>query len=462
MSLWESQDAAVATGGQNTDSWCATGVSIDTRTIQPGDLFIPLKSKRDGHEFVGKSFENGAVAALVDHIPEGLNDSLPLLLVPDVMKAFWAMARFARDRLKGKVIAVTGSVGKTSTKEMLHKMLADQGKTHSSFASYNNHWGVPLTLTRMSKDADFSVIEIGMNHPGEIAPLSVLANPDVALITSVAPAHLAAFESVEAIAKEKASVAKGLKDDGVLIINGDVSTVEMLKTKSISYNINPICYGSKDDRNKILNIDETNDGIQILSLIDGEKRRFKLKTKANHFADNALGALIVAQQLDCDVVKACKSLQEWMPGVGRGLVKKINLSRIGPIELIDDGYNANPVSLYAALNTLGKKKAKRRIAILGDMLELGPSEIGYHEKIAAMSIISKLDYIHTVGPLMEHLHENLPDEKRGLHFESSKDVVPLLGTILKGGDCLLIKASLSVGMKVIADAISNCEYPSKV
>ena len=459
MSLWESQDAAIATGGQNTASWSATGVSIDTRTIQPGDLFIPLKSKRDGHEFVQKSFENGAVAALVDHIPEGLDGSLPLLLVPDVMKAFRAMARFARGRLKGKVIAVTGSVGKTSTKEMLHKILADQGKTHSSFASYNNHWGVPLTLTRMSKDVDFSVIEIGMNHPGEIAPLSLLANPDVALITSVAPAHLAAFESVEAIAKEKASIAKGLKDEGVLIINGDVSTLEMLKTKISSYNINPVCYGSKDNRNKILNIGQANDGIKILSLIEGEERRFKLKTKANHFADNALGALIVATKLNCDVVKACKSLEAWMPGVGRGLVKKINLSRIGLIELIDDGYNANPVSLYAALDTLNKNKAKRRIAILGDMLELGPSEVEYHKKIAAMSVISKLDQIHTVGPLMEHLHENLPDEKRGIHFERSKDVVPLLGTILKGGDCLLIKASLSVGMKVISDAISNCDCP---
>ena len=459
MSLWESQDAAIATGGQNTASWSATGVSIDTRTIQPGDLFIPIKANRDGHEFVGKSFENGAVAALVDHIPKGLNESLPLLIVPDVMKAFWAMARFARCRLKGKVIAVTGSVGKTSTKEMLHKILADQGKTHSSFASYNNHWGVPLTLTRMSKEADFSVIEIGMNHPGEIAPLSLLANPHIALITSVAPAHLAAFESVEAIAQEKASVAEGLKEDGILIVNGDVSTVEMLKTKSGSYNINPVFYGSKDNKNKLLNIDETNDGIQIFCLIEGKERRFKLKTKANHFANNALGALIVAAKLNCDVLTACKSLQAWMPGVGRGLVKKINLSRIGPIEFIDDGYNANPVSVYAALNTLGNNKAKRRIAILGDMLELGPSEINYHKKIATMSVISKLDYIHTVGPLMEHLHENLPDEKRGLHFERSEDVVPLLDTILKGGDCLLIKASLSVGMKVISDAISNCDCP---
>ena len=208
MSLWESQDAALATGGKNTLSWSANGVSIDSRTIQKGDLFIALKAERDGHKFVENAFKNGAAAALVDHVPNSLDASCPLLLVPNVMKALQSMASFARNRFKGKVIAVTGSVGKTSTKEMLHKILSDQGETHSSFASYNNHWGVPLTLTRMPEGADFSVIEIGMNHPGEIAPLSVLAKPDIALITSVAPAHLAAFKNIEEIAREKASIDK--------------------------------------------------------------------------------------------------------------------------------------------------------------------------------------------------------------------------------------------------------------
>ena len=172
------------------------------------------------------------------------------------MEAFRAMARFARNRFRGKVIAVTGSVGKTSTKEMLNTILTEQGQTHSSFASYNNHWGVPLTLTRMRQDADFAVIEIGMNHPGEIAPLSILTNPDVALITSVAPAHLAAFKSIEGIAQEKASVAKGLKGDGSIIINGDIPTLETVKFEINSHNFNPICYGSKDKRNRLLNIEE--------------------------------------------------------------------------------------------------------------------------------------------------------------------------------------------------------------
>ena len=457
MSLWKSQDAAQATGGKNTLSWSATGVSIDTRTIQPGDLFVALKADRDGHEFLNNAFDNGAVAALVDHIPEDFDTSFPLLVVPDVMEALRAMARFARNRLRGKVIAVTGSVGKTSTKEMLNTILTEQGQTHSSFASYNNHWGVPLTLTRMRVDTDFAVIEIGMNHPGEIAPLSVLANPDVALITSVAPAHLVAFESIEGIAQEKASVVEGLKNDGAIIINDDISTVETVKCKILSHNFNPICYGSNDKRNKILNIDEINNGIKIQSLIEGEEQCFILNTTANHFADNALGALIVAKTLNCDLVKACESINAWSPGVGRGLTKKINSSEVGLIELIDDGYNANPASISAALNTLSKKNAKRRIAILGDMKELGSSEIEYHKKIATYADLYKLDCIHTVGPLMKCLHDILPEEKRGFHFKKSIDVVPLLGSILKGGDCLLIKASLSVGMKVIADAISSLE-----
>ena len=459
MSLWKSQDAALATGGKNTLEWSATGVSIDTRTIEPGDLFIALKADRDGHEFIKNAFENGAVAALVDHTPKDLDTSFPLLVVPDVMDAFRAMAHFARNRFRGKVIAVTGSVGKTSTKEMLNTILTKQGHTHSSFASYNNHWGVPLTLTRLPQDSDFAVIEIGMNHPGEIAPLSILTNPDIALITSVAPAHLAAFQSIEGIAQEKASVAKGLKGDGSIIINCDIPTLETVKFAINSYNLNPICYGSKDKTNRLLNIEEKDDCIKILSLIEGEQQRFKLNTKAIHFAHNALGALITTKILNCDIVKACESLKAWLPGVGRGSVKKINLGKIGFIELIDDGYNANPASIFSALNTLGRSKAKRRIAILGDMKELGAAEIDYHKEIASLDVISKLDCIHTVGPLMKFLHDILPEETRGFHFKKSIDVVPLLNTILKGGDCLLIKASLSVGMKEISDAISNFEWP---
>ncbi|MES2549061.1 MAG: UDP-N-acetylmuramoyl-tripeptide--D-alanyl-D-alanine ligase, partial [Pseudomonadota bacterium] len=192
--LWTSLDAAQATGGQVTKAWAASGVSIDTRTLQPGDLFVALKDARDGHEFVAQALEKGAAAALVSRIPDGVAADAPLLIVPDVLQALEALGGFARARTTAKVVGVTGSVGKTSTKEMLRAILSGQGKTHAAEASYNNHWGVPLTLARMPQDADFAVIEIGMNHPGEIAPLARLARLDVAMVTTVAPAHLEAFD----------------------------------------------------------------------------------------------------------------------------------------------------------------------------------------------------------------------------------------------------------------------------
>ena len=210
MTLWSAQDAALATGGQAVGDWAVTGVSIDTRTLQTGDLFVALKAARDGHDFVANALAAGAGAALVSRVPDGVDDTAPLLIVPDVQAALEDLGRAARARTKAKVIAVTGSVGKTSTKEMLRHMLGACGKTHASVASYNNHWGVPLTLARMPADTEFAVIEIGMNHPGEIAPLAKMAAPDVAMVTTVAEVHLEAFEDINGIALEKASIIDGL------------------------------------------------------------------------------------------------------------------------------------------------------------------------------------------------------------------------------------------------------------
>ena len=203
MSLWTSAEAVVATGGRSTCDWVAEGVSIDTRTLQPGDLFVALKAARDGHDFVKQALEAGAAAALVSRIPEGLDESAPLLIVDDVQSGLQALGIAGRARTGARVVAITGSVGKTSTKEMLRDILSVQGRTHASVASYNNHWGVPLTLARMPADTEYAVIEIGMNHPGEIAPLAKMARPHVAMITTVAPAHLEAFENIEGIAIEK-------------------------------------------------------------------------------------------------------------------------------------------------------------------------------------------------------------------------------------------------------------------
>ena len=240
MSLWTSSEAAQATGGRATTKWEANGVSIDTRTIQPGDLFVALTAARDGHDFVSQALENGASSALVSRIPDDLTEDAPLLIVEDVQAALEALGRAARARTKARVVAITGSVGKTSTKEMLAAVLADQGRTHASVASYNNHWGVPLTLARMPADTQFAVIEIGMNHPGEIAPLAKMARPHVAIVTTVAAAHLEAFESIDGIAAEKGSICEGLEPRGVAVLNGDVPTYPILEQAARAQRLLPV------------------------------------------------------------------------------------------------------------------------------------------------------------------------------------------------------------------------------
>ncbi|HAR52981.1 MAG TPA: UDP-N-acetylmuramoyl-tripeptide--D-alanyl-D-alanine ligase, partial [Roseovarius nubinhibens] len=227
--LWTAQEAAEATGGTTQGDWQVSGVSIDTRTLAEGDLFVALKAARDGHDFVAQALGKGAGAALVSHIPEGVAPDAPLLIVEDVLAALEALGRAARARSAARVVAVTGSVGKTSTKEMLRTVLARQGRTHAAEASYNNHWGVPLTLARMPRDTQFAVIEIGMNHPGEIAPLARLARPHVAMVTTVAAAHLEAFENIEGIAREKAAIFEGLEPGGIAVVNADLDTTPILE-----------------------------------------------------------------------------------------------------------------------------------------------------------------------------------------------------------------------------------------
>jgi len=246
MALWTSSEAAAATRGRSTADWVAHGVSIDTRTIQPGDLFVALSAARDGHDFVAQALEKGASAALVSRIPEGLTEAAPLLIVADVQTALEALGRAARARSAAKVVGVTGSVGKTSTKEMLRAVLSGQGRTHAAEASYNNHWGVPLTLARMPVGTEFAVIEIGMNHPGEIAPLARIARPDVAMITTVAAAHLEAFASIEGIAREKAAIFEGLEAGGTAVINSDLKVTPILRAAAEAQSARIVSFGQGD------------------------------------------------------------------------------------------------------------------------------------------------------------------------------------------------------------------------
>lgn len=463
--LWTSSDAVVATGGHSTANWQATGVSIDTRTLQPGDLFVALQDARDGHDFVAQALQKGACAALVSRRPENLGADAPLLIVPDVLLALERMATFARARTRAKVVGVTGSVGKTSTKEMLRAILGGQGRVHAAEASYNNHWGVPLTLARMPADAEYAVIEIGMNHPGEIAPLSRMARPHVVMITTVAPAHLEAFANVEAIAEEKAAIMEGLIPGGTAILNADLPTTPILVAKAATTGARAVLFGSHAEAQyRLADAQLTDDATVVRAICNGGPQLFKVRTPGRHFALNALGALAVAEAVGCDPMIAACDIGNWQPPAGRGTRETILLDRVDEtsFQLIDDAFNANPASMAASLDVLiaaqpqngvGHVGQGRRIAILGDMLELGRTEAALHAAIARHPGLDAVHTIHCVGPRIRALHAALPRAQRGEWFETAAGLAAHARQLVDAGDIVLVKGSKGSKVSLVVDAL---------
>lgn len=465
MTLWTATEAALATGGTTTRDWQATGVSIDTRSLQPGDLFVALKDVRDGHDFVAQALAKGAAAALVSRIPEGLTGTAALLVVPDVLEALKALGRAGRARTRARVVAVTGSVGKTSTKEMLRAILSGQGATHAAEASYNNHWGVPLTLARLPRDADFAVIEIGMNHPGEIEPLARLARPHVAMITTIAPAHLEAFGSLEAIATEKAAIFLGLEPDGTAVVPLDAPSSSVLMDWARSHAARVMTFGEAVKAEyRLAHVTIGPEATVIRATRQGVNLLFKVLSPGRHFAANGLGALAVADALGLDPVIAAADLGRWSPPAGRGTRERIILDTVEGLgfDLIDDAFNANPASMAAALDVLiaarpddavGRIEPGRRIAILGDMLELGPTEIELHRDIARHPGLANVSVIHCVGPRSEALHKALPLAQRGRWVEKATDLLPHLRALVDAGDVVLVKGSKGIKVSLLVDAL---------
>ncbi len=450
MTLWTATDAATATGGRAQGDWAVTGFGIDSRAIAPGQMFVALTAARDGHDFVRAALDTGASAALVSRFPEGCEDA-PLLLVEDVQTALEALGRAARARSQARVIAVTGSVGKTSTKEMLRHCLAAQGRTHAAIKSYNNHWGVPLTLAAIPPDADYAVVEIGMNHPGEIAPLSRMARPHVAMVTTVAPVHLEGFpeDGIDGIAREKASIFEGLEEGGAAIWNADVDTAPILAEQG------NVSFGAKPGADWTLTDHSTSaDAVTCAAQTPLGPLTFRIGTPGAHFATNALAVLAACHAVGADVARAALSLSDWSPPDGRGRRHAIHLHPdAAPLDLIDDAYNANPASVSAALDLLAASAAAPRIAILGDMKELGPTGPDLHAALAAHPAMAHLRVVHTVGPLMAHLHTALPPNRRGEHVEAASDLLPLIRDSLTPGAVVLIKGSLSMKMSMLVDGL---------
>lgn len=446
MSLWTSQTIASATQGQCASDFEVTGFSIDSRTIRRGDLFIALQAERDGHDYVAQALSSGASGALVQYVPEGVATT-KMVIVKDTQQALTDLGRAARTRTTAKIVAVTGSVGKTGTKEQLRTIFSHipgTPRVHAAVRSFNNHIGVPLTLARMPEATDFAVFEIGMNHPGEIAPLAKLCQPDVALITTVAPVHLAAFKDVAGIAREKASICAGLSPAGTAVLPRDNAHFELLEAEARRYGVtNILTFGTHEAADARL-LEVTLHDTQTVAKAHafGHDLLFKIGGSGQHLALNALGALACAYVCGVDLAHAAPALANWSPPQGRGDRWQVKLSNGGSVTLIDDSYNANPASMQASLATLAHTQTTgRRIAILTDMLELGPQEAALHRAIADVPAIAVIDQIHLAGPLMQHLYEVLPEAKRGLHDEAAQGLLDTLRTHIRAGDVILVKGS---------------------
>ena len=466
MTLWSSPEADRATGGTSTGPWRASGISIDSRTLKEGDLFVALRDRRDGHDFLDDAFANGAAAAMVSKVPEDLPKGCPLLIVDDVENALVRLGAAGRERSRAQVVAVTGSVGKTSTKEMLRHVLHRQGKTAAGELSFNNHWGVPITLAQLPADAEFAVVEIGMSNPGEILPLATLAKPDSAIITKIAPVHLAAFRSVEDIAREKSSIFAGVRSSGTAVINVGSPGVEIMRQEASANGLHIVFYGRPDAAEwKLLDVRMSEEGTVLKLENRGRPQVVKLGSTGRHFAENALGVLASVDALGADPVLAALDLATWKPPPGRGTRYRVVLSRSENqvLTVIDDAFNASPASIEAALEVLAGStpgaeqtgRSGRRVAILGDMLELGEREVKFHSEIAGLPAIAEIDVFHCAGPLMRNLHEALPADRRGMWFATSDAMSKRVHELVGPGDVVLVKGSKASRVSMVVEAIGR-------
>lgn len=461
--LWTADEASAAIGGTAYGDWEAFGVSIDTRSVRTGDLFVALPgSTRDGHEFVADALAKGAGAALIDRPVEGLADDAPLLMCGGVSEALDALGRAARARAKAKVIGVTGSVGKTSTKEALKAALTRCGTTHASARSFNNHIGVPLTLARLRADTEFAVLEMGMNHAGELTALSAIAQPDIAVITNVEGVHTEFFDSVADIADAKAEIFTGIKSGGAAVLNRDNPYFDRLAAAARSAGVDRVVtFGSTSDADvRLLKQRLHEDCSTVTADVSGQPMMFKVGVPGAHWVMNSLAVLATVLVADADLGLAGLALQEIMAPEGRGRRHLIPF-RDGAILVIDESYNASPASVRAALNGLagakstlaGRASPIRRIAVLGDMLELGDDSKRQHEALAPLIKKAAIDLVYTVGEDMRHLHDALPRHLCAGHADTAADAEAELLSLIMPNDVVMLKASNALGLSRIVQGL---------
>ena len=461
--LWTLDDMAAAMQAERAGILprAVAGLSIDTRTIRPGEAFFAIQGEnRDGHEFVEAALRAGAGLAVV--APDkcaAMPKDAPLLIVPDVLAALNDLARASRARSRAKIVAVTGSVGKTGIKEALRLVLGKQGETHASAASYNNHWGVPLSLALMPRGARFGVFEIGMNHAGEITPLTKLVRPHVATVATIAPVHLEFFGTLVAIADAKAEIFLGVEPGGAAVVNSDIAQFDRLEAAAQAAGVKRIVsFGERENADaRLLKFSLQSETSTVQARILGHDVTYKLGAPGRHTLDNSLAVLAAAALLGADLALAALALGDLKAPAGRGERAVLDVPG-GQVLLIDESYNANPTSMRAALALLGQVPMQglgRRIAVLGDMLELGPEGAVLHGDLAEAVLANAIDQVYCAGPLMKSLWDALPSERRGGYAETSAALEPEVLGAITAGDAVMVKGSLGSRMGPIVTALKR-------
>lgn len=459
LPLWSGREVLDATGGRGPEGWQAHGVSIDSRSLLAGDLFVALQGPSfDGHEFVASALAKGAVAALVHRVPEGLATGAPLLLVEDTLAALQALGRAARERTTARILAVTGSAGKTTTKDALRACLSGAGPTYASAASFNNHWGVPLSLARLPREAAFGIFEMGMNHPGEIAELTRIARPDIAVITNIGLAHIEYLGSQDAIADAKSEIFLGMSASGSAVLPRDDARYERLLAHARKAGIGRVVgFGRHAQAEvRLVSTDLYATCSAVSAVVLGEPIEFCLSLPGEHHVMNALAVLGAARLAGADLADAAAELARLTPLKGRGARRKLQLPG-GPCLLIDESYNANPKSVEAALSVLGRAPlgpGGRRIAALGDMLELGTAAADYHRALAQPLDAHRIDRLYCCGPMMGELASVVPADRLAAHEADSRALAARLASELRPGDAVLVKGSLGSHMALVVDALA--------
>ena len=468
IALWTSAAMAEAMRAavQGVLPEAVSGLSIDSRTVAPGEAYFAIKGDvHDGHAFVDAALKAGAALAVVERAQrDKFAADAPLLVVDDVLAGLVDLARAARARLGGQVIAVTGSVGKTSTKEALRRVLGAQGETHASAASFNNHWGVPLSLARCPATVRFAIFEIGMNHAGEIEPLVRMVRPQVAIITTVEPVHLEFFAGIEAIADAKAEIFAGIEPGGTAVLNRDNSQFARLSRRAKKLGVSRLvsfgAHKKADARLLDLSLHATCSAVHADIL--GQDVTYKLGMPGRHMAMNSLAVLAAAALAGADLALAALSLSQVEPAAGRGVRRALEVAG-GEAVLIDESYNANPASMAAALNVLGQAPVGahgRRIAVLGDMLELGPTGAALHGGLLEAVRANHIDLVYCCGPLMRNLWDALSTGKRGGYAESAAALEAQAVAAIRAGDAIMVKGSFGSKMKTIVNALEK-RFPGK-